>query len=146
MMVPCPGDVLRFGVSSGAADQLSLLQTHEPVSCSSGDGGIWGVWHRNTDISMQWHWIFTHILHGKPCMSGLFISRDGHLKKFVHAINTPDEQRWEKVIVSVVTVSILKIQESWVFFIIYLVLTNKLWTFKSKLVRAVLVQHVISLT
>lgn len=50
-------------------------------------------------------------------MSGLFISRDGHLKKFVHTINTPDEQRWEKVIVSIVTVSILKIQE--VFFIIY---------------------------
>lgn len=43
MMIPCPGDVLRFWVSSGGADQLCLLQARKPVSCSSGDGSIWGV-------------------------------------------------------------------------------------------------------
>lgn len=43
MTVPCPGDVLRFWVSYAAAHQLSFIQTHEPVSWSAGDFGIWGV-------------------------------------------------------------------------------------------------------
>lgn len=53
MTLPCPGDVLRFGVSSAFAEQLGFLQTHEPLSVIGGDGGIWGVWHRNRTADMR---------------------------------------------------------------------------------------------
>lgn len=96
MTLPCPGDVLRFGVSSAAAHQLGFLQTHEPVSCSSGDGGIWGVWDRNTDLAYTICSCYKHTRWG--CFLSLFIQVAEESLTLINSL-----QRWDKAIVLQVT-------------------------------------------
>lgn len=89
--LPFPGDIFRFGVSSTAAHQLSLLQAHKPFRCSTGDGCIWGIWHREKHTE-------TFNMHQntarKPSKVQTFNQKSGKLKNIKRGENVAYSKKY----------------------------------------------------